>query len=105
MGAVDCLEINTDEGKSFKIHCMKEPDYVMKLMVSLMTLKYSEGENTKKDRKENGVCKSKFFLYKQHFGMRFRYMHQVYDHNNRVQEPIYIETTWATKVWSDRNFN
>ena len=37
--AVDCLEINTDEGKAFNIHCMKEPDYIMKMMASWMTLK------------------------------------------------------------------
>ena len=46
MGAVDCLEMTTDEGKAFKIHCMKEPDYIMKLMTSWMTLNNLEGANT-----------------------------------------------------------
>ena len=53
--------MNKDEGKAFKIHCMKEPDYVMKLMASCMTLKYLEDANTKRDWKENGVRKSNFF--------------------------------------------
>ena len=53
MGAVDCLEMNTDEVKLFKIHYMKEPDYVMKLMSSWMTLDNLEGANTKRDWKEN----------------------------------------------------
>ena len=38
VGAVDCLDMKTDERKSFNIHCTKEPDYVMKLMASWMTL-------------------------------------------------------------------
>ena len=38
VGSVDFLEMKTDEGKSFKIHCSKEPDYVMKLVASWMTL-------------------------------------------------------------------
>ena len=49
MGAVDCLEMNTDEGKYLKIHRMKETYCVMKLMVSWMKLKYLEGANTKRE--------------------------------------------------------
>ena len=64
MGAVDCLEMNTDEGKYFKIHRMKETYCVMKLMVSWMKLKDLEGANTKREWKNNGVWKSKTFVYK-----------------------------------------
>ena len=38
MGAVECLEMKSDEGKAFKIHCMRERDYVMKLMASWVKL-------------------------------------------------------------------
>ena len=38
VGAFDFLEMNTDEGKAFKIHCTKETNYVMKLMAPWMTL-------------------------------------------------------------------
>ena len=103
VGAVDCLEMKTDEGKSSKINCMKETDYVMKLMASWMTLKYLEDANTKRDWKYNGVRKSKQFFYKQPFDVHFRYSNQVGDHNNRWNAPIYIETTWETKFWSDQN--
>ena len=61
MGLVYCLETKIDEGKYFKIHCMKEPDYIMKLMESRMKLKNLEGANNKRDWKENGVRKSNFF--------------------------------------------
>ena len=104
VGAANCLDTKTDEGKTFKIHCMKEPDYVMKLMASWMTLNYLVGENTKRDWKDNGVRNLKQFVYKQPFGMHFRYRHQVYNDNNRRHSPISIETTWVTKFWDDRNF-
>ena len=64
MGAANCLDTKTDEGKTFKIHSMKEPYYVMKLMSSWMTLNNLEGANTKRYWKENGVWKSIFFVYK-----------------------------------------
>ena len=40
------LETKTDEGKTFKIFCMKEPDYVMELMASLITLNELRGDKT-----------------------------------------------------------
>ena len=70
---------------------MKEPDYVMKLMASWMMLNDLEGANTKRDWKDNGVRKSKIFLYKQPYGMKFRYRNQVDDYNKRRHEPISIE--------------
>ena len=48
MVVVDCFDIKTDEGKSINIYCMKEPYYVIKLMISWMTLNNSEGANTKR---------------------------------------------------------
>ena len=53
LGAVEFLETNTDEGKAVKIHCIMEPDYVMKLMASWITLNDLEGANSKRDWKEN----------------------------------------------------
>ena len=47
---------------------------------------------------------SQTFFYKQPFGVHFRYRHQVDDHNKQRHEPIYIETTWATKLLDDWNF-
>lgn len=104
VGYCSMLQTKTEEGKPFKIFCMKEPDYVMKVMASWMTLNELEGARTKRDWKENGVNKSKTFNYRQPFGLHFRYRHQVDDHNNRRHAPISIERTWATKFWADRNF-
>ena len=104
MGAVDCLDTKTDEGRAFKIHYMKEPGYVMKLMAPWMTLKILEGTNIKRGWKENVLRKSEHFVYKQPFGIHFRYRHHVYDLNKRRHEKISIETTWATNHWADWNF-
>ena len=70
-----------------------------------MTLDDFEGANTKRDRKENGVWKSKNVFYKQPFGTHFRYMHQVNYQNNRWHVPISIETTWETKFCAEQNFS
>ena len=49
VGYCSMLQTKTDEGKPFKIFCMKEPDYVMKVMASWMTLNNLEGARTKRD--------------------------------------------------------
>ena len=43
------IESITEDNKLFKIFCMKEPDYVMKTMVSLMVLDELESAKTKRD--------------------------------------------------------
>ena len=45
------------------------------------------------------------FKYRQPFGIHFRYRHQVDEHNNWIHAPIYLDRTWATKLWPDRNFS
>ena len=52
------METKTDEGKAFKIHFMKEPNYAMKLMVSWIMLNNLEGAKNKRGWKENGFWKS-----------------------------------------------
>jgi hypothetical protein len=105
VGDYDMLETTTEEGKPFKIFCFKEPDYVMKIMASWMTLNELEGAQTKRDYKDaSGRMVSKKFCYRQPFGLHFKYRHQVDDHNNRRHAPISLERTWATKFWADRNF-
>ena len=105
VGDVDMVMAATEEGKPFKIFCFKEPDYVMKIMASWMTLDELEGANTKRVYKgANGQTMSTTFKYRQPFGLHFRYRHQVDDHNNRRHAPISLERTWATKFWPDRNF-
>ena len=35
----------------------------------------------------------------------FRYINQVYDQNKWRYTPIYLDRTWTTKFWSDKNFS
>ena len=49
---VDMLEAITKygpEGKEFKIFCLKEPEHVMKIMDTLMTLEELGGEDTRQE--------------------------------------------------------
>ena len=40
--------MRTEDNKLFKTFCMKDPDYVMKIMVSWMTLDELEGARTRR---------------------------------------------------------
>ena len=42
------IEVRTEDNKLFKTFCMKDPDYVMKIMVSWMTLDELEGARTRR---------------------------------------------------------
>ena len=98
VGDVEMIMAANEEGKPFKIFCFKEPDYVMNIMASWMTLDELEGANSKRVYKGvNGKTMSTTFKYRQPFGLHFRHPHQVEDHNNRRHTPIYLERTWATK--------
>ena len=105
---VDMLEAITEEvpeGKAFKIFCFKEPEYVMKIMATCMTLEELDGADTRQEyRGRDCDSLARLFKYRQPFGLHFRYHHQVDDHNNRIHATISIEMTWATKLWTDRNF-
>ena len=103
VGDVGMIEAMTGDNKLFKIFCIKEPDYVMKIMVSWRTLDELEGETTRRDCIYNSGKKDmKQFTYWQPFGLHFRYIHQVDDQNNWRHAPIYLERTWVTKLWPDR---
>ena len=66
---VGMLEARTQENKSFRIFCMKEPDYVMNIMVSWMTLRELEGAKTRRDFIDSsGMKETKQFTYRQPFG-------------------------------------
>ena len=49
VGDVGMLEAINQDNNSFQIFCMKEPDYVMNIMVSWMTLRELEGAKTRRD--------------------------------------------------------
>ena len=93
------------EGKAFKTFCFKEPEYVMNIMATWMTLEELDGsENRQEYKGRDGEYLTRLFKYCQPFGLHFRYRHPVDNHSNRRHAPISIERTWATKFWTDRNF-
>ena len=99
------IESIIEDNKLFKIFCMKDPDYVMKIMASWMTLDGLEGARTRRYFIDiNGTKETKHFTYRKPFGIHFRYIHQVDDHNNWIHVPIFLERAWATTFWPDRKF-
>ena len=77
----------------------------MKIIEIWVTLDELEGARTRRDFIDSsGMKNMKHFIYRQPFGLRFRYRHQVDEHNNRRHAPISLERTWATKLWPDQKF-
>ena len=65
---MDMLEAITEEGtkvKAFNIFCFKEPEYVMNIMATWMTLEELDGADTRREYKgrygESLVRKFKYF--------------------------------------------
>ena len=88
------------EGKAFKIFCLKEPEYAMKIMVTWMTMEELDRVDTRQEYKgRDDDSLARILKYCQPFGLQFRYRHQVDGHNNRIHAPISIERAWATNLW------
>ena len=81
---------------AYNLFCVKEPDYVMKLMATYGTLDPTD-KRTQRKFKRGGVIETKEFMYTEVVANHFLYQHQVDDNNNRRHVPISIERTWATK--------
>ena len=86
------LEAITEEGpevKAFKIFCFKEPEYVMNIMATWMTLEELDGADTRREYKgRDGNYLARLFKYLQLFGLHFQYRHQVYNQKNIRHAPI-----------------
>ena len=78
---------------------MKDPDCVMRIMASWMTLDELEGARTRIYFIDSSRTKGKKqFTHRQINGIHFRYIQQVGDHNNWKYAPIYLERKWVTKL-------
>ena len=78
---------------------MKDPDCVMRIMASWMTLDELEGARTRIYFIDSSRTKGKKqFTHRQINGIHFRYIHQVDGHNNWKYAPIYLERKWVTKL-------
>ena len=61
----------------------------MNIMVTWKTLEELDGADTRRQYKgRDGQSLISKFKYKQPFGLKFRYHHQVYDHKNRRHDPL-----------------
>ena len=73
---VDMLEAITEEGpegKAFDIFCFKEPEYVMKIMATWVTLEDLDGADTRREYKgRDGESLARLSKYRQPFGLHFR---------------------------------
>jgi hypothetical protein len=104
IGETDSLP-GTLDGINFKVFCMKEEDYVMKLMATYGALRPMEGGETKRSlTRRNGTRENVSFVYTEPFLNHFKFRHQVDDHNNARHAPISLEESISTKDWKIRVF-
>ena len=103
VGSVDALP-GWLEAHRFRIFCMKEEDYVMKLMATYGALKPINEGKTQRSVTENGQRVNKTFHYTEPFYNHFKFRHQVDDHNNLRHSPISLEESVSTKDWKIRVF-
>lgn len=90
----------------YDIFCMKEPDYVMKILSTYGGLMGNEWQ-------KESICKYKVgneeitttFKYKIPFSNHFDYRHVVDDHNNIRHQVPSLEQTWTTHRWAIRVFS
>ena len=77
----------------------------MKIVATWMTLKQLDRVDTRQEYKgRDGQSLNRQFKYWHPFGFHSRYLHQLYDYNNRRYATISLDRTQATKFWSDRKF-
>ena len=80
-------------GLNFQVMCMKEPNYVMKIMCKWMTLDDFEGGQSRRYYLVDVVKTTKTFCYKYPFGIHYKFRHQVDDNNNRRHSNISVYRT------------
>ena len=85
------------DGVQYDVFCMKEPEYVMKIMATYSGLMVKE-EQRESLRKYvgDGENKETSFKYATPFANYFDYRHVVDDHNNLRHQKHAIGSTWIT---------
>ena len=93
-------------GVKYTIMCMKEPDYVMKIMSTYGTQTVKDGQRESKRiyTRRNGETETKKFKYTEVIANHFDFRHIVDDHNNLRHQVPAIEETWTTHRWATRVF-
>ena len=105
VGATESLRGELD-GIKYDVFCLKEPQYVMKLMSTYAGLvdpfqRYEVNRHYVHEEKE---IKSSFNL-QEPFANHYLYRHAVDDHNNVQHSLPSIEDTWGTHRWPARVFS
>ena len=82
----------------YGIFCMKEPEYVMKIMSTCGGLTVNDGQReSKRVVKKNGENETIRFKYTAPFSNHFDYRHVIDDHNNIRHMYPSIEEIWKTQ--------
>ena len=104
VGECDSLKGVLD-GQNYDIFCLKEPDYVMKVMSTYGGLVVKSGqEDSRRTWMEGDEEKTARFQYMEPFANHFDYRHLVDDHNLLRHMVPSIEETWTTDRWANRVF-
>lgn len=105
VGEHDSIQGTTEDGLTYFIWAMKEPDYVMKLMATGgRNEKSEETKLTSQTWIENGVKKEVYFHYPYPVHYHYKHPHLIDDHNNLHHAVPSIEESWSTKQWEVRVF-
>jgi len=99
VGSVDALEGELD-GRKFHVFAMKEPDYVMMLMLTYGTCN-RVGEEKRRDL-DGGV--RKVFRYPEVVYNHYQYRDAIDSNNAWRMGPIALEEVFATQQWPNRVF-
>ena len=99
VGSTDSLKGRLD-GIHYDIFCMKEPEYVMKIMSTYGGLLENDGQkDSVRKYKVDGEGKETTFKYTIPFSNHFNYRHIVDDHNGIRHQVPSLEQTWRTHRW------
>ena len=95
----------TMDGVAYNLWGMKEPDYVMRMMVTGGPLAvFDTCKEALRKWTEGGIEVVRRFKYACPFDWHFRYHHAVDNHNNLRHALPSIEDSWATQRWEIRVF-
>ena len=99
-GTTDILP-GTLDGINFKVFCIKEEVYVMKLMATYGALRPIDGGLTQRSlTRRSGIRENVSLVYTEPSFNHFKFRHQDDDHNNARHSPRSLEESVNTKDWS-----
>lgn len=105
VGDVKTIQGSLD-GTPYSIFCMKEPEYIMKMMSTYGGDKPPVGQHDvhRVIQGSDGGSRSIDFKYPETVANHFKYRHMVDDHNNLRHALPSLEDIWKTHRWSNRVF-